>query len=133
LAGKRLNAQSSQRRKDRKGKADLEVVMPYEEEIAPYGNLTAVPPELESLARAVIGAAIEVHRELGPGMPEDGYQKAMAIELALRQIPSSSKGPSRCFTKDCGSYGKIDILVAGILVVEIKVVDASDPYIGYKL
>ena len=48
----------------------------------------AEPAErLEILARSVIGAAIEVHRHLGPGYLESIYEEALAIELELRTIP----------------------------------------------
>src|SRR5947209_8992888 len=87
--------------------------MPYEDEITPYGTLATVPPELESLAHLVIGAAIEVHRELGPGMSEEGYQKAMAIELALRQVPFEQQRVVDVIYKGVVvAKGKIDILVA---------------------
>ena len=43
--------------------------------------------EVDSLAHAVIGAAIEVHRDLRPGYLEGVYEDAMAIEFLLRQIP----------------------------------------------
>jgi hypothetical protein len=43
--------------------------------------------ELDRLAYEVIGAAIEVHRILGPGHPESAYEKAMCVELDLRRIP----------------------------------------------
>ena len=49
---------------------------------------TIEPSErLDSLARRVIGAAIEVHRHLGPGFIESVYENALAVEFDLREIP----------------------------------------------
>jgi hypothetical protein len=45
------------------------------------------PVDIDRLARRVIGAAIEVHRALGPGFLESAYEEALCIELALREIP----------------------------------------------
>jgi GxxExxY protein len=74
------------------------------------------------LTEKIIGAAIEVHRVLGPGLLEAAYEECLCKELALRGIPFERqvtlaleyKG-----TKIKNSY-RIDILVAGIVVVEIK-------------
>jgi hypothetical protein len=49
--------------------------------------------DLDRLAHAVIGAAIEVHGELGPGLREPIYDKALAFELSLRCIPFHSQYP----------------------------------------
>ena len=43
--------------------------------------------ELDQLARLVIGAAIEVHRHLGPGLLEDVYEEVLCMEFDLRKIP----------------------------------------------
>ena len=75
------------------------------------------------LTEAVIGAAIEVHRELGAGFLESTYQKAMAIELRLRELNFQLEVPVELFYKgESIGDGKIDILVEGRLVVELKAV-----------
>jgi hypothetical protein len=49
--------------------------------------------DLDALAHAVIGAAIEVHSVLGAGFLESTYEQALAIELALRRIPFQRQWP----------------------------------------
>lgn len=58
--------------------------MSYVEEDLQWGE---PDPDLDALAKAVIGAAIEVHRELGAGLDEALYEAAMAKELEIRGIP----------------------------------------------
>jgi GxxExxY protein len=102
--------------------------MPYDEEIPPYGNFAEPSAELDLLARAVIGAAIEVHRELGPGMPEEAYVNGLAIELTLRNISfEREKTVDIVYKGVVVAKGRIDLLVAGKLVVEVKVVEAIGP------
>ena len=82
-------------------------------------------PEIEKWAHEVIGAAIEVHRHLGPGYLETVYQKALQIELSLRNVPFTPQKPVNLFYKGHPvGEGFIDILVADSLVVELKAVDA---------
>lgn len=81
--------------------------------------------ELDQLAHDVIGAAIEVHRILGPGFRERSYQRVLAIELRLRAIPHLIESPIKLEYKgESIGEGRIDILVADALVVELKTVDA---------
>src|SRR6185437_3850094 len=102
--------------------------MPFDDEISMYEDLLEPPKELDDLARAVIGAAIEVHRVLGPGMPEESYQKAMEIELKFRAIPFERQKRVEIFFKGVVvGMCKIDLLVGGRLVVELKAVDAFAP------
>jgi GxxExxY protein len=83
----------------------------------------------DPLTREVIGAAIEVHRTLGPGLLESAYQECLGCELGLRGIeylkqvdlPVAYKG----IRIDCGY--RMDIVVPGRLVVELKAVAALLP------
>ncbi len=102
--------------------------MPYEEEIPPYGNYADIPEKLNELSRHIIGAAIEVHRAIGPGMPEEAYVNALAIELSLRSIGFEREKPVDIVYKGIVvAKGRIDLLVEGLLVVEAKCVDAIGP------
>lgn len=81
--------------------------------------------EVEPLAYAVIGAAIEVHRVLGPGFLEAVYGQALAVEFRLRGIPFEPQ--KTVFIHYKGSpvgEGRIDFLVGDVLIVELKAVES---------
>jgi GxxExxY protein len=81
--------------------------------------------ETEALAHEVIGAAIEVHRLLGPGLPEISYKRALSHELSLRRIAHECEFPVPIVYKGVlVGDGRVDILVDRRLVVEIKVAEA---------
>ena len=85
-------------------------------------------PELESLAQTVIGAAIEVHRQLGPGFLESVYEKALSIELSGRDIHHACQHPTQVKYRDTiVGEGRIDILVDRRLVLELKCADQFEP------
>jgi GxxExxY protein len=85
-------------------------------------------PELNRLTGEVIGAAIEVHRTLGPGLLESVYQNAMAIELTSRQIPFLPQVPaSVCYKGHVVGKGRMDFLIADCLILEVKAVAALAP------
>jgi len=78
-------------------------------------------PKLNAISEAVIGAAIEVQRELGPGHDESAYQKAMEIELASRGIPFVAQCPIELLYKGhVVGRGRLDLLVDNAVIVEIK-------------
>ena len=80
-----------------------------------------VAEEIEQLAYDVIGAAIEVHRVLGPGLPESHYCKALCHELSLRGIPYKHEEPFDVVDKGVSvGTGRLDILVADRLILELK-------------
>jgi GxxExxY protein len=83
---------------------------------------------VDRLAREVIGVAIEVHRHLGPGFLESVYEEALVIELALRGIPFERQRPVPVSYKERNvGEGRIDLLVAEELLVELKAVEALAP------
>ena len=77
----------------------------------------------------IIGAAIEVHRELGPGLLESAYQTCLAYELAQRKLEVLREAPVPVVYRgqriDCGY--RIDLLVEGDVIVEVKSVEALLP------
>jgi GxxExxY protein len=81
--------------------------------------------ELDKLAHAVIGAAIAVHRALGPGFLEGMYEEALCIELDARSIPYARQVSVVAMYrgKPIGT-GKLDLLVGDRLILELKAVDA---------
>jgi GxxExxY protein len=82
--------------------------------------------EINQLTEQIIGAAIEVHRELGPGLLESAYQRAMAYELTLRGIAFEEQKLCPIKYKDLlieDAY-RLDFLVSGLVVVELKTVDS---------
>jgi GxxExxY protein len=82
-----------------------------------------------SLSEAVIGAAIEVHRQLGPGLLESSYHACLSHELKLRNIPHRSRLslPLRYKGLEIARAYVVDLLVEDRLVVEIKSVEALLP------
>ena len=79
------------------------------------------------LTGQVIGAAIEVHRRLGPGFLEYIYERALVIELIKRDIPLAQQHELN-ISYDGVEIGKhrLDLFVADYLVVELKTVRAID-------
>lgn len=83
----------------------------------------------QELTHSIIGAAIEVHRVLGPGLLESAYEECLAEELTLRGIPFEKQKPLPVVYKgmklDCGY--RVDLLIDGRVVVELKAVEALAP------
>lgn len=84
--------------------------------------------QLDQLAHEVIGAALEVHKRLGPGFLESVYEEALCIELNLRNIPFERQIPIDVEYKGTMvGQGRIDMLIAKLLIVELKAVEALAP------
>ena len=85
--------------------------------------------EFDELSHSVIGCAIEVHRTLGPGLLESTYRQCLAYELSDAQIRFQMEVPLPVRYKgvllDCGY--RIDLLVGGDLIVEVKSVETLLP------
>ena len=81
--------------------------------------------EFDDLSNRVIGCAIEVHRELGPGLLESTYEQCLAHELRRNGMPFQLQYPQPVKYKDirldCGY--RIDILVENKLILELKSVE----------
>ena len=84
--------------------------------------------ELDTWAHRVIGAAIEVHRHLGPGFLESVYEEALVVELGLRGIPFRRQVPIPVRYKGLSvAEARLDLVVGAQLVVELKAVAALLP------
>ena len=84
--------------------------------------------EIERLAHETIGAAIEVHRQLGPGILEGVYAAALAVELGSRKVPFQRQVSLDVYYKGVKvGESRLDFLIDGTLLVELKVVDALLP------
>jgi GxxExxY protein len=85
--------------------------------------------DINHLTETVIGACMEVHRNIGPGLLESAYCQCLCHELTLRGIPFQKEFPLPLNYKgthlDCGY--KADLIVDGRLLLELKSVDALHP------
>ena len=90
------------------------------------GRRESMSSHLNQMTQAVIGAAMEVHRALGPGLLESAYQECLCRELTVRGLPFERQRPLPLEYKgirlECGY--RLDLLVAGTVVVEVKSVEA---------
>ena len=93
-----------------------------------FSNRSEPSKEVDDLARKVIGAAIEVHRTLHPGYIESVYEEALAYEIGLNHIPYERQVKVKVAYKGHSvGEGRLDLLVAKILPVELKAVEALAP------
>ena len=85
--------------------------------------------DINDLTGQVIGAAIEVHKVLGPGLLESTYESCLCVELEKRNIPYERQKEIpidyKGTTVDCGF--RSDLLVDGMLIVELKARDSLLP------
>jgi GxxExxY protein len=85
--------------------------------------------KINQITEVIIGAAIEVHRALGPGLLESAYEECLCHELTIRQVPFERQRALPVVYKglhlDCGY--RLDLVVADRVVVEIKAVERLLP------
>ena len=85
--------------------------------------------EEDKLSKEIIGAAIEVHRSLGPGLLESAYEECLCRELAIRGLTFERQKPLAVSYKgvklDCGY--RLDVVVGGLVILELKTVDRFEP------
>lgn len=74
------------------------------------------------LSEQIIGAAIEVHKHMGPGLLESVYEECLAYELNLRKISFERQKPVPLHYKglEVSEMLRLDLLIGGLVVVEIK-------------
>jgi len=83
---------------------------------------------VDELARNVISAAIEVHRNLGPGFLESVYEESLCVELKSRNIFFERQKKFDIYFKDSlVGEGRIDLLIDNNLIVELKAVEVLAP------
>jgi GxxExxY protein len=83
----------------------------------------------DEITDAVIGASIEIHRHLGPGLLESAYEECLCHELSLRKVSFERQKPLPVSYKavklDCGY--RMDLVVADKIIVELKTVETLLP------
>jgi len=84
---------------------------------------------INELSGIVIGAAIEVHKVLGPGLLESAYENCLCHELQLRNVIFERQKPLPVTYKgvnlDCGY--RLDVVVQGMVVLEVKACERIEP------
>ncbi len=85
--------------------------------------------ELDVISSSVIGAAIDVHRELGPGLLESAYEHCLAFELSERghTVERQKLVPIQYKDTEVDAGFRLDLLVDRNIIVELKAVDTIAP------
>jgi len=85
--------------------------------------------DIDSLTEKIIGAAIEVHREMGPGLLESLYRECLLYELASRNIRAVNGRRLTIHYKDqlIAGHLELDLLVEDCVIVELKAIETIHP------
>lgn len=89
----------------------------------------AIPRRTEAVARDVVDSAIKVHRTLGPGLLESVYEVCLGHELELRghSVQKQTALPVVYETVKLDAGYRIDLIIDGVVIVEVKAVEALAP------
>jgi GxxExxY protein len=92
-------------------------------------RLNPIPDNVNILSNIVINSALAVHTELGPGLSEKSYELSLIKELKSRGINAKRQVylPVRYKDDQIDAYYRIDVLVEGVLVIEVKTVELLLP------
>ena len=95
---------------------------------------STLPEETEALLQRIIGCALKVHRQLGPGFLESVYTEALFIELEVQGIPFERERAVVVTYRHRKIPGqRVDLIVGGAVIVEIKSVARLDPLFQAQL
>jgi len=85
--------------------------------------------ELNDLTHKIIGCAIEVHKQLGPGLLESAYEECLCYELSLNGLSYERQVPVPVVYKEIklNTGYRIDVLVEKVVIVELKAIEALTP------
>ncbi|MBW2596782.1 MAG: GxxExxY protein [Deltaproteobacteria bacterium] len=85
--------------------------------------------DINELSSKIIGAAIEVHKTLGPGLLESAYEECLCYEFGLRRLSNERQKPLSVIYKgkelDCGY--RLDIVVENLIILELKSCERIEP------
>ena len=97
-------------------------------------SVSVLSPETDALITRIIGCALNVHRELGPGFLESIYCAALALELELAGIPfDRERSVAVSYRGRLLGGQRVDFIVADAVILEIKAVNKLDPVFRAKL
>jgi GxxExxY protein len=105
-------------------------VLPPSSVLSPISVVNSSSQMLDNeITHTIIGAAIEVHRQLGPGLLESAYEECLCHELTALHLNFERQKPIPLVYKaaklDCGY--RLDLLIEGRIIVELKSVDGLGP------
>ena len=91
-------------------------------------SFAPIPEDTERIGKALLDAAVEVHRHLGPGFLERIYKDPLCHELSLRDVPFESQKPVRVSYKGVPiGDQRIDLLIADKVIAELKATESILP------